>query len=129
MRSYWVDETRIRVTEGRGEIVWIILILLAILVAVAIAIWITVSLVGLLVTLVVAGIVGFIADRIVPGNLPYGLLGAVVAGLVGSWIGTLILGDWWPTIAGVSLIPSLLGAILLAFLIEFFWVRSRGRRI
>jgi uncharacterized membrane protein YeaQ/YmgE (transglycosylase-associated protein family) len=106
-----------------------LLILVAILVGLIVAIWLTFSLIGLLITLVVAAIVGWVADLIVPGKLPYGWLGAIVAGLLGSWLGTLILGDLGPTIRGITIIPAIIGAIILAFLVEFLWVRSRGRRI
>jgi uncharacterized membrane protein YeaQ/YmgE (transglycosylase-associated protein family) len=103
--------------NGRVEI--LLLILLAVALAVIVLIWITASLVGLLITLVVAGVVGWLADLVVPGRLPYGPLGAVVAGLVGCWIGTLVLGDFGPELRGIALIPAFLGAVLLAVVAEF----------
>ncbi|HUG14705.1 MAG TPA: GlsB/YeaQ/YmgE family stress response membrane protein [Thermomicrobiales bacterium] len=103
----------------------IFMILLVVLIA---AVWITFNLVGLLITLLIAGLIGWLADRIVPGDLPYGWLGAIVAGLAGSWLGTLILGDLGPRIGGITLIPALLGAIALAFIIELVFSRSGGRR-
>lgn len=91
-------------------------VLIILLLVLAIGIWLTFHLVGLIVMLFVAGIIGWIADQIVPGNLPYGWLGAIVAGLVGSWIGGLILGGFGPSLAGIAIIPALLGALLLAFI-------------
>lgn len=102
----------------------IFLVLLAVLI---VAVWITFNLVGLLITLLIAGLIGWLADRIVPGDLPYGWLGAIVAGLAGSWLGTLILGDLGPTVRGIALIPALIGAIILAFVIELVFSRSKGR--
>ena len=67
-------------------------VLIVLLILLVIGIWLTSHLVGLIVMLFIAGIIGWIADQIVPGRLPYGWLGAIVAGLVGSWIGSLILG-------------------------------------
>ena len=93
----------------------VIILLLIILAALIVGIWILSSLVGLLVALVIAGIIGWLADRIVPGDLPYGLLGAIVAGLLGSFVGGLLLGDLGPGIAGIELIPALVGAVILAF--------------
>ncbi len=93
----------------------------------AIGVWITVSLLGLIVTLVVAGLVGWAADAVVPGDLPYGLLGAVVAGLLGAWLGGWILGDLGPEIGGIALIPAFVGAVILAFAADLFLKREPGR--
>src|SRR5438552_12451651 len=78
----------------------------------------TFGVVHLMGTLAVAGMVGWIADLVVPGDLPYGWLGAVVAGLVGGWLGALVLGNVGPQLFGVHLIPAVLGAALLAFLAQ-----------
>jgi uncharacterized membrane protein YeaQ/YmgE (transglycosylase-associated protein family) len=99
--------------------------LLLLFVLFLIGIWITVSLLGLIVTLVMAFIVGWLADKIVPGKLPFGWLGAIVAGLLGSWLGGIILGDIGPTIGGISLIPALVGAIILAFVADLVF-KNRG---
>lgn len=104
------------------------LILVAVLIIVAIAIWLTSTLIGLVITLFVAGIIGWIADSIVPGRLPYGWLGAIVAGVVGSWIGGLILGGFGPDIAGIAVIPALVGAIILAFAASAF-TKVSGRKL
>ena len=93
----------------------------------AIAVWVTVSLLGLIVTLVVAGFVGWLADVVVPGDLPYGLLGAVVAGLLGAWLGGWILGDLDPEIGGIALLPAFVGAVILAFAADLFMKREPGR--
>ncbi len=101
----------------------------ALLIILVIVVWLTFNLLGLLFTLVMAAIVGVVADRIVPGELPYGWLGAIVAGLAGSWLGGLILGDFGPQIFGIEVIPALLGAIILAFVAEFAFSRTRGRAL
>jgi uncharacterized membrane protein YeaQ/YmgE (transglycosylase-associated protein family) len=51
------------------------------------------NLLGVLLMLVVAGLVGVLADAIVPGRLPWGFLGAILAGLVGSWLGVALFGE------------------------------------
>ena len=71
-------------------------VLLLVLIALIFSIYVTVSFVGLLVTLVIAGVVGWLAYKFVPVKLPYGFLGAVVAGLIGSWIGGWLLGEVGP---------------------------------
>lgn len=104
-------------------------ILIALLILLAIGIWLTFHLVGLIVMLFVAGIIGWIADMIVPGRLPYGWLGAIVAGLVGSWVGGLILGGFGPALGGIAIIPALLGAIILAFLASVVTKATSGRKL
>ena len=90
------------------------LILLLVLIALIFSIYLTVSFLGLLVTLVIAGIVGWLAYKFVPVKLPYGFLGAVVAGLIGSWIGGWLLGDVGPEIGGIAVFPALVGSLILA---------------
>jgi uncharacterized membrane protein YeaQ/YmgE (transglycosylase-associated protein family) len=89
--------------------------LLLLLIALILGIWLTVSLIGLIVTLVIAGLVGWLAYKVVPARLPYGWLGAIVAGLLGSWIGGVLLGDLGPEIGGITLLPALVGSLILAF--------------
>ena len=107
----------------------VVLILIGLLIVFAIGIWLTSTLVGLIVTLFVAGIIGWIADAIVPGRLPYGWLGAIVAGVLGSWLGSLVLGGFGPDIAGIAIIPALLGAIVLAFIASGVSKATSGRKL
>ncbi|MHB1414794.1 MAG: GlsB/YeaQ/YmgE family stress response membrane protein [Chloroflexota bacterium] len=102
--------------------------LLLLLVLVAVLIGITTSLIGLLVMLAVAGVIGWLADLIVPGRLPYGWLGAIVAGLVGAWIGTALIGDFGPALAGIELIPALVGAVVIAVAAELIGKATTGKR-
>jgi uncharacterized membrane protein YeaQ/YmgE (transglycosylase-associated protein family) len=90
------------------------LILLLVLIALIASIWLTVSLIGVIVTLVIAGVVGWLAWKFVPIKLPYGFLGAVVAGLLGSWIGGWLLGDVGPELGGIAILPALVGSLILA---------------
>ncbi len=69
--------------------------------------------------LLVAAFVGFVAEFIVGWRLPFGIIGAIVAALVGIWIVTnvvtlIIPGD--PVIFGVPLFKALIGAIVFAAL-------------
>lgn len=83
------------------------------------------TLVGLLVALLVAGVIGFGAEAIVPGDkMPRGWMAAIGAGLMGSWIGHVLLGHFGPRIAGFSLLPALAGAVVVVMLVTFFNRRS-----
>jgi len=91
------------------------------------AIWVTFSLLGLIVTLLVAALIGWLAGMIVPGRVHYGWLGSIVAGLLGSWLGTLLLGNFGPSIGGIALIPALIGAVILVFIVDLIVGSRRGR--
>ena len=75
------------------------------------------NLLGVLLMLVVAGLVGVLADAIVPGRLPWGFLGAILAGLVGSWLGVALFGEIGPTIFGIPIISAFIGALIVAFVV------------
>lgn len=103
------------------------ILLFAVFVVLSVMIWVTFSFFGLIVTLLVAALVGWLADAMVPGRLPYGWLGAIIAGLAGAWLGTMLLGDLGPEIAGISIIPAILGAMIIALVIDWIAKRSSGR--
>jgi len=69
--------------------------------------------------LLIAAIVGFVAEFIVGWRLPLGIIGAIIAALVGIWIvnNMLILiipGD--PVLFGIPFFKALIGAILFVAL-------------
>jgi uncharacterized membrane protein YeaQ/YmgE (transglycosylase-associated protein family) len=79
----------------------------------------TFGLIGLALHLFMAGLVGALADAVVPGKLPWGWIGAILAGLIGSWLGVRILGHVGPSLFGIAVIPGFVGAVILAFLLSF----------
>ena len=93
----------------------LIVVALVVLIVLSGLIWVTWGLIGLALHLFMAGLVGALADAVVPGTLPWGWVGAILAGLVGSWIGTAIMGQVGPSLFGVPLIPGFIGALVLAF--------------
>jgi uncharacterized membrane protein YeaQ/YmgE (transglycosylase-associated protein family) len=106
----------------------ILIILAVVLVGLSVLVWATFSVLGLIITLLIAGVVGWTADKIVPGELPFGWLGAIAAGLLGAWLGGMLLGDLGPGIAGIAIIPALLGAIIIAFVADWIAKLAAGRR-
>ncbi len=101
-----------------------VLLILLLLVILAVAIVITSSIVHLALFLFMAGLIGWLASKIVMGDRPYGCLGATLAGLLGGWLGQLIMGPVGPPLFGVRLVPALVGAIILAFLSGLLFRRS-----
>jgi uncharacterized membrane protein YeaQ/YmgE (transglycosylase-associated protein family) len=81
--------------------------------------------------LLVAALVGFIAEFIVGWRLPFGIIGAIIAALIGLWIVnnvvTLIIpGD--PILFGMPLFKALIGATVFAALWYLLTYRLWHRR-
>ena len=106
---------------------WFLLIAVVLVLVLGAAMWVTSTLIGLALTLVMAALVGMAADAVVPGKLPYGLLGAALAGIVGGFLGSLLLGHVGPALFGVRIIPAFVGAVLIAAAAELV-NHSRSRR-
>lgn len=72
--------------------------------------------------LIIAAIVGLIAETIVGWRLPFGIIGAVIAALVGIWLMTQVIivtgiGDiYLGTNPQIPLVRALIGAIILVAL-------------
>lgn len=82
------------------------------------AFWLVGNALGFLMMLLVAALVGLAAEALVPGKqLEHGWLGAIGAGLVGSWLGSSLLGPVGPVLMNVPLIPALVGAVLVCVLV------------
>ena len=84
-----------------------------------------------LVYLLVAAIVGFVAEFMVGWRLPFGIIGAIIAALVGIWIVTnvvilIIPGD--PVLFGMPLFKTLIGATLFTALWYLLTYRLWHRR-
>ena len=98
------------------------LVLIAVALVILVGLWtfisLSITLVGLLLHLFMAGLVGALADAVVPGRLPWGWLGAILAGLAGSWLGVHLIGHRGPILFGVPIIPGFVGALILAFVLS-----------
>ena len=81
----------------------------------------------------IAAIVGVVAEFIVGWRLPFGIIGAIIAALVGIWLLTNVVqvnipGDF--TIAGqpIPIIKALLGAMIVVALGHLLTYSSWSRR-
>ncbi len=59
--------------------------------------------------IVVALICAMVADAVFPGQMPGGLLVTGMCGFIGAWGGVQVFGAFGPMLAGVSLLPAILG--------------------
>ena len=71
--------------------------------------------------LFVGGFIGFLAGAITNKGGAMGVIAKVVAGLIGSSVGQSLFGTWGPSLAGMSLIPSVLGAVIVVAVVSFFF--------
>ncbi|ERL65830.1 YdaS [Schleiferilactobacillus shenzhenensis LY-73] len=69
-------------------------------------------------------IIGVIAGAITSRSLPGGWIGNIIAGLIGAWAGQALFGSWGPQLAGMALIPSILGAIILVVVVSLILGRT-----
>lgn len=84
---------------------------------------------GFLLYLIVGGIIGWLAGLILGKDVPGGIIGNIIAGIVGAWIGGALLGDWGPTMAGIAIVPALIGSIILVLVLSLIMgAMAKGRR-
>lgn len=69
--------------------------------------------------LIVGAIIGSIAGAVTKRGSSMGWIANIIAGIVGSLIGEGLLGSWGPQLAGMAIIPSLIGAIILVLVVSF----------
>lgn len=88
-----------------------------------------------IVFLIVAAVVGLVAEFIVGWKLPFGIVGAIILGIVGAWLMTnvIIISGFTdyniPNNAqGVPIIHALIGAIVLVAIWHLLTYRSWHRR-
>lgn len=73
---------------------------------------------GFIIMLIVGGLIGWLAGVILGKDLPFGIIGNIIAGLIGSAIGSSLLGEWGPMLAGVPILPALIGSIILILIVS-----------
>ena len=70
--------------------------------------------------IIVGGFIGLIAGVITKKGGSMGIIANIFAGLVGSSVGQSLFGAWGPSLAGMALIPSILGAVIVVSVVSFF---------
>lgn len=75
-------------------------------------------------SIIAGGLIGLLAGKITKKGNSMGIIANVFAGLVGASVGQSLLGSWGPSIAGMALIPSIVGAAIVITVVSFFTGRK-----
>ncbi|AST00223.1 GlsB/YeaQ/YmgE family stress response membrane protein [Geobacillus thermocatenulatus] len=70
-------------------------------------------------SLIVGGVIGWLGGLLTGRDIPGGIIGNIIAGFIGAWLGTKLFGNWGPTIGGFDIIPALIGSVILILLASF----------
>ncbi|WP_409294970.1 GlsB/YeaQ/YmgE family stress response membrane protein [Peribacillus sp. SCS-26] len=80
-----------------------------------------------LLTLCIGGIIGWIAQLAIGREVQTGVIGSVVSGITGAWVGSMIIGNFGPQAGGIALIPALFGTLVFVFIASLFLKRRTGQ--
>ena len=75
-------------------------------------------------SIIVGGLIGLIAGAITKKGGSMGLIANIFAGLVGSSVGQSLLGSWGPSLAGMAIIPSIVGAVIVVAVVSYLFGRK-----
>lgn len=71
-------------------------------------------------SLIIGALIGMIAGSITNRGYKMGCLANILAGLIGSAVGQSLFGSWGPSLAGMALLPSIAGAVIVVAVVSFF---------
>lgn len=89
--------------------------------------------IGVIALFIMLAVVGWVIDKIIPGKMPYGIIGGIVAALIGGVIGGFLFEflsfGWWAQVGNMRyyFIPGLLGGILFAVIVRFILGMSANK--
>jgi len=81
------------------------------------------DLVGILLFILIAGVCGAIGEGVAGGKVGPGFLGSFIVGLIGAWIGGMLI-QVGPVVAGVAVIPAIIGSVLFVLILKLLTGRS-----
>lgn len=72
-------------------------------------------------SLIVGALIGMMAGAITNRGESMGCIYNIFASLVGSFVGQSLFGFWGPSLAGMAILPSILGAIIVIAVVDLFF--------
>ena len=77
-------------------------------------------------SLIVGAVIGAVAGAITNRGESMGWISNILAGLIGSSIGQGVLGHWGPSLAGMEIFPSIIGAVILVLIVSaIFGIKAK----
>ncbi|AND78611.1 GlsB/YeaQ/YmgE family stress response membrane protein [Streptococcus pantholopis] len=76
-------------------------------------------------SIIVGALIGLAAGALTKKGGSMGWIANIAAGLIGSALGQTLFGSWGPSLAGMALIPSIIGAVIVVAIAAFFLDRAR----
>ncbi len=86
------------------------------------------TLFGLIVLLIVAFVVGALGELIGGAKAPGGILGSIVVGFIGAWIGGALF-HFGPVLGGIQVVPAIIGGALFALVLRLILGATRRKTI
>ncbi len=80
---------------------------------------------GFIISLIVGGLIGWVAELIMKRDVPGGIIGNIVLGFIGSWLGGILFSDFGPMIQDFAILPAIIGALIVVFIYSFIAGRAR----
>ncbi len=68
-------------------------------------------------SLIIGGVVGAIGQAILGADVPGGIIGNIIVGFIGAWVGHALF-QMGPELGGIYIIPAIVGAILIVFIYD-----------
>ncbi|OZU88488.1 hypothetical protein CIL03_12650 [Virgibacillus indicus] len=81
----------------------------------------------LLLYIIVAVVIGLIMAAIFGFKIAGGWPGAIIAGLLGAWIGDVLIRELGPTIGGEHILPAVIGSFVVILIIGLLGRRANIR--
>jgi uncharacterized membrane protein YeaQ/YmgE (transglycosylase-associated protein family) len=78
--------------------------------------------------LIVAAVCAALAEKLVPNTVPGGFFTSAIVGIIGAWLGVSLIGNVGPDLAGVPLLPCILGSAVFVFVISLLARMLRKNR-
>jgi len=86
-----------------------------------------------IVMLLVLGAIGWVIDLVVPGKMPLGWIGGVIAAIIGGVIGGFLFGNFGPSVTWnnytLSIIPAILGGLILGLIVRIIMGMTQRRAV
>ncbi|MTH55604.1 GlsB/YeaQ/YmgE family stress response membrane protein [Bacillus mangrovi] len=81
-----------------------------------------------LISILVALVIGWVGDMLVKGSMPGGIIGSIIAGFAGAWLGHGLFGTWGPKIQEFAIIPAIIGAAIVVFIVQLVMKKMGGSK-